>query len=398
VSLLRLLIKVSNNTRLGYYVTKTTGDEKFKAFIPPPLPPKPTIDLNPLYPLLDKATIALGCLKGVTSILPDPGLFIYLYVRKEALLSSQIEGTQSSLSDLLLHEDDNQPSVPLDDVQEVSSYVKAMYHGLKRMKEGFPLSLRLIRELHQILLSNGRGQHKAPGDFRTSQNWIGGTRPATARFVPPPPEDLMACLGALELFIHDESQPLPLLVKAALVHVQFETIHPFLDGNGRLGRLLITFLLCASGHLTEPTLYLSLYFKQHREVYYDLLQRVRTHGAWEEWLQFFLEGVIETATQAAESAKRLLDLFEEDRKQIEGLGRAASSTLRVHYHFQKKPITDMLKASAALGLAPATISRAFKHLETLGIIKEISGKQRGQIYTYHKLIDILAQGTEPLSF
>ncbi len=213
-------------------------------------------------------------------------MFLYFYVRKEALLSSQIEGTQSSFNDLLLYESDETPGVPLDDVREVSNYVAAMDHGLSRLRGGFPLSLRLIREIHEILLSKGRGSDKGPGEFRRTQNWVGGTRPGTANFVPPPPESLMDCLGALEKFLHNDPVPTPLLIKAALAHVQFETIHPFLDGNGRLGRLLITFLLCAEGALTEPILYLSLYFKTHRSQYYDWLQKVRIDGDWEGWLGF----------------------------------------------------------------------------------------------------------------
>jgi len=235
---------------------------------------------------MEKANRALGRLDGMTLLLPDASLFLYFYVRKEALLSSQIEGTQSSFNDLLLYESDETPGVPLDDVREVSNYVAAMDHGLSRLRGGFPLSLRLIREIHEILLSKGRGSDKGPGEFRRTQNWVGGTRPGTANFVPPPPESLMDCLGALEKFLHNDPVPTPLLIKAALAHVQFETIHPFLDGNGRLGRLLITFLLCAEGALTEPILYLSLYFKTHRSQYYDWLQKVRIDGDWEGWLGF----------------------------------------------------------------------------------------------------------------
>src|SRR6266566_542782 len=240
------------NSRLGTYVVKTFKDESFRAYVPPPLPPDPPLALQPLLPLLEQANQALGRLDGLASILPDPSLFIYLYVRKEAVLSSQIEGTQSSFSDLMLFESAEAPSVPLEDVQEVSNYVAAMNHGLRRLREDFPLSLRLIREIHKILLSKGRGNQKRPGEFRETQNWIGGTRPGNAAFVPPPPEKMMECMGAFEKFLHREHEELPILVKAALVHVQFETIHPFLDGNGRLGRLLITFLLCVAGAIREP--------------------------------------------------------------------------------------------------------------------------------------------------
>jgi Fic family protein len=246
-----------------------------------------------------------------------------MYLRKEALLSSQIEGTQSSLSDLLLFEQDELPMVPLDDVQEVSNYVAAMDHGLQRLREGFPLSLRLIREIHEILLAKGRGASKEPGEFRRSQNWIGGTRPGNALFVPPPPDELNRCLGDLETYLH-ATDVHPALIRAALAHVQFETIHPFLDGNGRLGRLLITLLLCEAGSLREPVLYLSLYLKTHRQQYYDLLQAVRERGDWETWLAFFLDGVTETATQAVHAARSLITLFDNDRRRITELGRAAA--------------------------------------------------------------------------
>jgi Fic family protein len=227
--------------------------------------------------------------------LPNTQLFIYLYVRKEAVLSSQIEGTQSSFTDLLLYENDEAPGVPLEDVEEVSSYVAAVNHGLKRLREGFPLSLRLIREIHEVLLSTGRGSDKTPGEFRRSQNWVGGSRPGNVLFVPPPPERVMECMSALEKFLHDDPVRMPALIKVALTHVQFESIHPFLDGNGRLGRLLITFLLCVEGALSQPILYLSLYFKSHRQDYYDLLQKVREEGDWESWGRFFLNSVLETA-------------------------------------------------------------------------------------------------------
>ena len=309
------MASTENNPRLGRYIVKKFGDESFRAYVPPKLPPKPPVKLDPLQRLLEEANQALGRLDGLASILPDPSLFIYLYVRKEAVLSSQIEGTQSSLSDLLLFESEEAPGVPIEDVQEVSNYVAAMNHGLRRLQEGFPLSLRLIREIHEILLAHGRGSDKHPGEFRTSQNWIGGTRPGNAAFVPPPEEDVTECMGALEIFLHQEFSDMPLLVKAALAHVQFETIHPFLDGNGRLGRLLITFLLCVAGSIREPILYLSLYFKTNRQRYYELLDRVRTTGDWETWLEFFLNGVKETSTQAAQSAHQILTLFDEDQAQ-----------------------------------------------------------------------------------
>ncbi len=370
--------------------------ETVRAYLPPPLPPAPPLRLEALIGLIEKANRALGRLDGLTDVLPDPSLFIYTYVRKEALLSSQIEGTQSSLSDLLLFESETTPGVPLDDVVEVSTYVAAMDHGLKRLRAGFPLSLRLLREIHGILLSTGRGSNKQPGEFRHSQNWIGGTRPGNAAFVPPPPHLLMEHLDALEKFLHLDAPNLPPLIKAALAHVQFETIHPFLDGNGRAGRLLITFLLCAQGAIREPILYLSLYFKTHRQRYYDLLNHVRDTGDWESWLEFFLEGVAGTADQAADSAKRLLALFEEDRRRIETIGRAASTALRVHDLIKRRPLLTIAAAARALNLSVPTVAKALAHFIRLGIVTEGTGRQRDRVFIYKQHLEILAQGTEPL--
>ncbi|MGI4791433.1 MAG: Fic family protein [Janthinobacterium lividum] len=272
----------------GRFLRSTTSPEPFLAFIPAPLPPNPPLEISTdIQQLLEQANRALGRLDSVGALLPGTQLFLYSYIRKEALLSSQIEGTQSSFSDLLLYENEEAPGVPVGDVQEVSNYVQAMEYGLRRIQEGFPLSLRLIREVHAILLSEGRGSHQSPSEFRRSQNWIGGSRPGNARYVPPPPDQVMECLGALEKFLHDDPVPTPTLIKAALAHVQFESIHPFLDGNGRVGRLLITLLLCAEGAMTEPLLYLSIYLKSNRDTYYALLQQIRETGEWEEWLRFF---------------------------------------------------------------------------------------------------------------
>jgi Fic family protein len=391
-----MTIPGAKNPRLGTYVIKKFGDESFRAFVPPPLPPNPPVNLNTLQRLLEEANQALGRLDGLASILPDPSLFIYLYVRKEAVLSSQIEGTQSSLSDLLLFESEEAPGVPLEDVQEVSNYVAAMNHGLRRLQEGFPLSLRLIRGIHKVLLARGRGSDKHPGEFRTSQNWIGGTRPGNAAFVPPPPEKVTECMGALEIFLHHESRDLPVLIKAALAHVQFETIHPFLDGNGRLGRLLITFLLRVAGAIREPILYLSLYFKTHRQQYYELLDRVRTAGDWEAWLEFFLNGVKETSMQAAQSAHQILTLFEEDRHKIERLGRPAASVLRIHQHMQRKPILSIPATAEQLSLSAPTVAKAIQHMHKLGIVRETTGKQRHRLFVYQRYLAILNQGTEPI--
>ncbi len=334
---------------------------------------------------------------GLTTLLPDAQLFLYLYVRKEALLSSQIEGTKSSFSDLLLFESEALPGVPIDDVEEVSNYVAAMHHGLRRIKGGFPLSLRLIREIHGILLRGGRGANKTPGEFRRSQNWISGSRPGNAAFVPPPPERMMECLDHFEHFLHDEKHKLPVLVEAGLIHVQFETIHPFLDGNGRLGRLLITLLLCAKGTLREPLLYLSLYFKAHRQRYYDLLQRVRTEGVWEEWLGFFLEGTETTARQAASAAVQILHLFEADRKKIQSLGRKTASALRVHEYMQGHPLIKIGPTAKALKLSVPTITDAFESLAKLKIAKEMTGKRRDRLFAYSRYLQILSEGTEPLA-
>jgi Fic family protein len=354
------------------------------------------VQLAALYQHLDRANQALGRLDSLTTLLPDTKFFLYLYVRKEALLSSQIEGTQSAFSDLLLFENDAEPSVPINDVEEVSNYVAAMQHGLRRIAGGFPLSLRLIREIHAILLRGGGGTNRTPGEFRRSQNWVGGTRPGNAAFVPPPPERLMECLDSLERFFHDEEQKLPILLAAGLVHVQFETIHPFLDGNGRLGRLLITLLLCSKGALREPLLYLSLYFKTNRDRYYELLQRVRTHGAWEEWLAFFLEGTEIAARSAAEAAKQILTLFAKDRDRIQTIGRAASSALRVHEYMQKKPLAGIGAVASELKLSIPTVTVALEHLARLGITKEVTGKRRARVFGYSRYLKILSEGTEPL--
>lgn len=383
--------------RLGTYETTSVGGENVRAFVPPPLPPDPDVEVTTArQDLLEKANLSLGRLDGVAGIFPDPALFLYMYVRKEALLSSQIEGTQSSLSDLLLFESEESPGVPIDDVEEVSHYVAAIDHGLKRMQGGFPLSLRLMRELHKIMLSGGRGHDKQPGEFRTSQNWIGGTRPGNASFVPPPPHKVVECMGLLERFLHDDPVKTPLLLKAALAHVQFETIHPFLDGNGRVGRLLITLLLCAEKALTQPLLYLSLYFKTHRDQYYELLQSVRTKGAWEEWVDFFLRGVIETSEQAVGTAKRILELIKQDRERIQKLGRPAASSLRLHHAFQERAILSIPGAAKHTEMSQPTVTRALAHLSKLGIVRETTGKKRRKLYVYDAYMKILGEGAEPI--
>ncbi len=379
----------------GHYVTISTVGEEARAFVPAPLPPKPPIEWTPeLRSKFDQALLALGRLDSISTFLPDISLFLYMYVRKEAVLSSMIEGTQSSLSDLLLFELDMKPGVPMDDVREVSNYVAALDHGLKRLAEGFPLSLRLIKEMHSILLAKGRGSNQTPGEFRRTQNWIGGTRPGNAAFVPPPADKVMECMGKLELFLHDQPEPTPALLKAALAHVQFETIHPFLDGNGRLGRLLIMLLLCEQKVLQEPMLYLSLYFKTHRQYYYELLTNVRLTGDWEAWLDFFAEAVIVTATQAVETAQQLVDLANKDRDKISSLGRAAPSALQIHRALMERPITTSGWLVEKTGITPATVNKCLVHLERLGIVRELTSRKRNRLFSYTGYVDIMNQGTE----
>jgi Fic family protein len=378
----------------GNYRLSTVVGEQVQAYVPHPLPPDPPLDLAPLYGLLDRANQALGRLDGSMALLPDPQLFIYLYLRKEAVLSSQIEGTQSSLSELLQFESGLALDGPLDDLRETSNYVAAIEHGLNRLKEGFPISLRLLCEIHGVLLRKGRGAERTPGEFRRSQNWIGGSRPGNALFVPPPPEALMECLDAFEKYLYDDK--LPLLIKLGLVHVQFETIHPFLDGNGRLGRLLLTLLLCESGVLREPLLYLSLYLKSNRNRYYELLQRVRTGGAWEEWLQFFLEGVESTARQAAETALQLRQLFLEDRRRIQAQTKSAASSLQVHGYLQAKPVASIRSIATGISMTVTTVTGILARLQEWGIVNEITGQRRNRVFAYRGCLDLIGAGTEPI--
>lgn len=380
----------------GRYESTTVGGERAEAFVPAPLPPEPPVEMDhERQRQLERALLACGRLDAITALLPDPDLFLYAYVRREAVLSSQIEGTQSSLSDLLLFELEEAPGVPLDDVVEVSNYVAALEHGIARLGEGFPLCNRLIREIHAQLLSRGRGANKQPGEFRTSQNWIGGTRPGNARFVPPPPQEVEPCMAALERFLHDPAVP-GALVKAALAHVQFETIHPFLDGNGRVGRLLIALLLHHEGVLRQPLLYLSLYFKQNRAEYYRLLDSIRTTGDWEPWLDFFLEGVAQTAAGAVDTAHGLLALFEEDAELIQSLGRAAASALRVFDALRRRPLAGIDHLARQTGIAYPTAARAVESLVGLGILREVTGRQRGRVFAYDRYLTTLSEGAQPL--
>jgi Fic family protein len=374
--------------RAGTLVVVQGGRDGYSAFVPAPLPPEPPLQINhATQGLLDEANQALGRLDAVTLLLPEPGQFLYSYVRKEAVLSSQIEGTQSSLSDLLLFENEAVPGVPLDDVEETANYIAAMNHGLRRIESGeLPLSNRLLREVHAHLMAGVRGGDKAPGEFRRTQNWLGGTRPGNARFVPPPAHEVIAAMSDLEKFLHG---PTPILLKAALAHVQFETIHPFLDGNGRVGRLLITLLLCAERVLQEPLLYLSLFFKQHRDSYYDHLQRVRTEGAWEAWLDFFLEGVVSVASSATQTAREIRRLVDSDRERIHALGRGAASALRVHELAGRRIVLSASRTAAELQLSAPTVNAAFARLEEVGVLREATGRKRGRLFVYEAYLQLL---------
>lgn len=377
----------------GTYETTVTAGESVSAYVPSPLPPDPQLELGvELSRKMEKALLACGRLDGVSALLPDPDLFLYAYVRREAVLSSQIEGTQSSLSDLMLFELDEAPGVPFDDVVEVSNYVAAMQHGLKRLAEGFPLSNRLIREIHARLMEGGRGAENSPGEFRRSQNWIGGTRPGNAQYVPPPPHRVEQCMSDLEKFMHRDD--IPTLTKAALTHVQFESIHPFLDGNGRTGRMLISLMLHQDGVLRQPLLYLSLYLKSHRSEYYRLLDLVRTDGDWESWLVFLIEGIEQTATGAVSTAHRLLALFAADEQQIFDAGIKLGSVHRLYATLRARPIATIDSVSKRAGMTFPTASKAMDVLLTLGIVREITGRARNRVYAYDKYLAILNEGAE----
>ena len=379
----------------GQYVTVSTADEPYQSFVPAALPPQPPLAWTPaLRRRFDDALVALGRLDAITALLPNAALLLYSFVRKEAVLSSQIEGTQSSLADLLLFEIDEQPGVPLDDAHEVSRYVAALERGLALLRGGLPLCGRLLCEVHAVLLDHPRGRGKAPGEFRSSAVWIGGTRPGNAAFVPPPADALPDCLAALERFLNDEPEPVPPLLKAALVHVQFETIHPFLDGNGRLGRLLIVLQLVADGVLREPMLYPSLFFKTHRALYYELLNEVRLRGDWERWLDFFAEGIEASATQGVSTANALLALVNADRDRIAGLGRAAASALAVHQALQRQPIATSAALVKATRLTPATVNKSLAHLERIGIVAEVTNRQRGRVFSYRRYVEELTAELE----
>ena len=371
-----------NRTESGRYVTISTVGERVQAYIPHALPPRPLPVLSARgNKLFVDAVRALAELDVVGRLLPDIAPFIYAYVRKEAVLSSMIEGTQSSLSDLLLYEQGGYTEGAVDDVAEVSHYVSAMQLGMQRMAEGYPVSLRLIRELHAELLREGRGATKMPGEFRQSQNWIGGTRPGNAAYVPPPPQELLQCMGDLELFINSFDEIHPLL-KAGMVHVQFESIHPFLDGNGRVGRLLIQMMLCRSGLLSQPLLYLSLFFKQHRQEYYRLLSSIRETGDWETWLEYFLEAVLVTSRQAAANISMLRTRMAAHTEWAASQGRSRKSTTIVLGLLQRRVVIRPLILARQSGLSPATVYKILDKMEEQGIVHRTTTTERGRIYSY----------------
>lgn len=387
----KTLENTQEGSRAGRFVTQIRG---YKAFQPNPLPPVPPLAQDEeLAYLLGQATHAVGKLSGLSAIIPDPDLFVYLYVRKEALLSSQIEGTQCSLEDVLNPEveplsDSSRPQ----DIEEVSNYVKAMNQGLAKL-ESLPVCTRLIKEIHATLLQGVRGSGKTPGEFRRSQNWIGrpGATLMTAEFVPPPPEDVDGLMSDLEKFIHLTDR-MPPLIKVALIHAQFETIHPFLDGNGRLGRLLITYLLVLWKILDKPLLYISYYFKAHRTEYYARLMDIRLRGDWESWIKFFLRAVHESAEMGTQSATEIYKLMKADRSRVQA-ENVSPATLQVYDHFCREPILSNSILVTRLKSSKPTIQRALDYLQKLGIIREVSGKQRHRRYAYQAYLEILTRDT-----
>lgn len=378
----------------GSYVEIATASERFRAFVPAPLPPVPPIVWSAaLRRQFDDALLALGRLDALSAHMPNAALLLYSFVRKEAVLSSQIEGTQSSLADLMLYEVDEQPGVPLADAREVSRCVAALDRGLEALRGGLPLSMRLLCGMHEELMSHPGGTTTTPGEVRRSQVWLGGTRPGNAAFVPPPAHALARCLTELERFLNDIPEQTSPLLKAALAHVQFETIHPFLDGNGRLGRLLIVLQLVADGVLQEPMLYPSLFFKKHRALYYELLNAVRMHGDWERWLMFFAEAVEVTATQAVATANALLALVNADREAIARLGRATPSALAVHHALQRQPINTSNALVKTTSLTAATVNKSLAHLERIGIVGELTNQKRGRVFSYTRYVEQLGADT-----
>ena len=387
------MLKPTSN-RAGALIQQQGGPNGYSAFLPAPLPPNPPVVLEgELTRLYERAAHALGKLDGASARL-DPDRLLYMYVRKEAVLSSQIEGTQSTLSELLEYENADAPGTPMDDVREVSRYVDALSHAIEELQTGtLPLCLRLLRNAHARLMAGGRDSNQAPGAFRRTQNWVGGTRPGNATYVPPPPHEVVPALGNLERYLHDEFGANSVLLKAGIAHAQFETIHPFLDGNGRIGRLLISLVLVADGALTHPYFYISLYFKKNRAEYYDALQHVRTHGDWEGWLRFFLVGVEAVAKEATQTAQDLTNLFSTDRVKVEALGRAAPSALAVYDIMRRRVVVSPARVVDESGLTWPTVLAALERLEQAGIAEEVTGKQRYRVYRYTTQLEILNRET-----
>ena len=380
--------------RVGKLILQKAGDEDFNAFVPHPLPPAPPIRCDDeLSSLLEGAGLALGRLDGVAYLLPNPDVFLYSYVRKEAVLSSQIEGTQTTLVEFMEAEKDARRRKTDSNIIEVSNYVEAMRYGLDGLKK-LPLSSRLLREIHKILVTGTRGERRQPGEFRRSQNYIGGTRPGNAAYVPPPHTVVVGAMGELEKFLNDDKVGIPVLIKAGLAHAHFETIHPFLDGNGRLGRLLITFILCVEGVLKEPLLYLSLYLRNYREAYYAHLDAVRRDGDWEGWMKFYLRGVWEVSDQATETAKRIVALRNKDQARVREAGKSVRNALGLLEHLFESPFVDAAYAEAKLNVSYPTARNTLRVLENLGIIGRTPRPQRPKTYSYKEYIDIIVEGTE----
>jgi len=377
----------------GEYISAIVGGIACEAFVPAPLPPNPPLQIDTkLQARINQAMLALGRLDAMSTLLPDAHLFLYSYVRKEAVMSSQIEGTQSSLSDIMLYEMEGVPGVPMDDVQEVSCYVSALDLGITRIREEQPISYRLLTELHQALMTSGRGVNRLPGEFRKSQVWIGGHRPDEATFVPSPANTLTDSWAALERFINDVPEQTDSLIKAALMHVQFETIHPFMDGNGRIGRLLIPLILVEAKVLSQPLLYLSVFFKKHRQTYYERLNQVRLTGDWEAWVLFFVDAVAETANQAVKTAQELNKLRANDKTRLTELGRQAGSANQILDALFEQPIANINKLIEITGISAATVGKTLDALgQQLGIVKEITGQKRNRVFAYTAYIDILNQ-------
>ena len=366
-----------------------------EAFVPDALPPFPPLDTTSLIPLLSEAHTALGRLDAVTTLLPDANLFIYSFVRREAVLSSQIEGIRSSISDLMTYELREAPGVPLDDVREVSNYVDALDYAVEAIDQGAGITADLLCDAHGILLDSTRGADKEPGSFRSRLNWIHGRHPLVADYVPPPPEEVGASMEALLRFI-DSDNDMSILVRAALAHAQFETIHPFLDGNGRVGRLLISLMLHQRQALGSPLLYLSLYLKQRRSTYYHLLNEVRRQGEWEAWIDFFLDGVRSTADAAVDMARRLADLVRADRLRIQRELSRSASPQAVHQSLSERPIHTIQGLADMSGLSWTAVRAALNRLTQLGVVRETTGRRRDRIYAYQDYIDILSEDLEPI--